>query len=329
MAGDYVRLSEGESPATTLRNLHFPALQNNYADGGGADSDDEPILPPNGQQRGGGTWWSKLRSRPERAAEPESAYLTLVPLSDSRLKPQHTNLIVGSLLLLAVASVTCVFLLVPRGVTVGSIQVRSSQISFNTSKSTYQILLQATIPVYNPNYLSIYVKGSINVSFYDQMAGSTPLEPVMVPARTQPQVITLDMDASSVPQKYLFTIYTQCFTFPEKLIFFLTGELQAEYLGKTFSLPNIDNYFIISCNQPSKETAVESAGANQSSEQPLQLPSVESIMHRAAQHDQAAGRQAGILHESGHSSRALLKRAIARGRAGNRIGSSMEGEDDR
>jgi hypothetical protein len=31
------------------------------------------------------------------------------------------------------------------------------------------------------------------------------------------QVINIDMDASSVPQKYLFTIYTQCFTFPEKV----------------------------------------------------------------------------------------------------------------
>lgn len=40
------------------------------------------------------------------------------------------------------------------------------------------------------------------------------------------QVISVEMDASSVPQKYLFTIYTQCFTFPEKLIFFLTGNLQ-------------------------------------------------------------------------------------------------------
>jgi hypothetical protein len=61
------------------------------------------------------------------------------------------------------------------------------------------------------------------------------------------------MDASSVPQEYLFTIYTQCFTFPERIIFFLTGKLQARYLGWRFQLPDIDNYFIISCtNAPDR-----------------------------------------------------------------------------
>jgi hypothetical protein len=40
------------------------------------------------------------------------------------------------------------------------------------------------------------------------------------------QVITVDMDASSVPTKYLPTLYTQCFIFPEQLVFFLTGSLQ-------------------------------------------------------------------------------------------------------
>jgi hypothetical protein len=34
-------------------------------------------------------------------------------------------------------------------------QVHSSQISFNTSKSTYQIVLTATVPVFNPNYLPV------------------------------------------------------------------------------------------------------------------------------------------------------------------------------
>lgn len=38
------------------------------------------------------------------------------------------------------------------------------------------------------------------------------------------------MDASSVPQKYLFTIYTQCFTFPEKVrrwLAWATSELKS------------------------------------------------------------------------------------------------------
>lgn len=75
------------------------------------------------------------------------------------------------------------------------------------------------------------------------------------------------------------TIYTQCFTFPEKLIFFLTAQLkvcpmqtgrqrchivkagirhcrahcfrclamQSQYLGTTYTLPRIDNYAIVKC----------------------------------------------------------------------------------
>lgn len=228
------------------------------------DSDDE-MIPSTYQQQESLTIWDRLRGRGHRPAvpPPQSGYLTLIPLSDSRLKPQNTSLIVGCLvsllgrlcmpckhpsrsghmgfrqaflsllhsrsapanlqLTLAIASVCGVFFLVPRGVTVGSIQVRasvstqprlaclflvlvpclcalsehcqclngqqnisgqqhsclrsthvgnaavlkvstlccasaqvhSSQISFNTSKSTYQILLTATIPVYNPNYLRV------------------------------------------------------------------------------------------------------------------------------------------------------------------------------
>ncbi|KAJ9533096.1 hypothetical protein QJQ45_018188, partial [Haematococcus lacustris] len=73
----------------------------------------------------------------------------------------------------------------------------------------------------------VRLSGTVNVSFYDQQAGYALVGPVDVPARAQPQ----------------------CFTFPEKLIFFLLGSLQAEYLGKQFDLPAISTFFIISCNQ--------------------------------------------------------------------------------
>ncbi len=47
------------------------------------------------------------------------------------------------------------------------------------------------------------VGGTVNVSFYDQQAGFTPVEPVVIPAQAMPEVITVSMDASSVPIKYL------------------------------------------------------------------------------------------------------------------------------
>ncbi|KAG2490223.1 hypothetical protein HYH03_011348 [Edaphochlamys debaryana] len=189
----------------------------------------------------------------QRTELPESNYLTLIPLSDERLRPRHTTLLVSCLLLLAFALAGGVFVVVPRGVTVGSIQVRSSHMSFNTSKSTYQIILTATIPIFNPNYLPVQVSGDLVVSFYDQQAGLTSLEPMQIPARAFPQVLTVDMDASSVPQQYLFTIYTQCFTFPERIIFFLTGKLKSRFLGWVLAIPDIDNYFIISCSSTTAE----------------------------------------------------------------------------
>lgn len=135
------------------------------------------------------------------------------------------------------------------------------------------------------------------------------------------QALHLRLDASSVPKDYLLTIYTQCFTFPHSLIFFLKANLevsrnfrcepeyccygwdtacllavfsvclcgrcgsqswhllvslskinflarcrssstlpfpwtcalcsfaQSKYMGSTWTLPKIDNYFMINCNE--------------------------------------------------------------------------------
>jgi len=130
---------------------------------------------------------------------------------------------------------------------VGTIEVVNATISFNMTLATYQIVLWTQLPVYNPNYASVTVRGNIDVLFYDQRAGRTKLSPVTILPREQPGLITVDINSSSVPHKYLFTIYTQCFTFPEKLIFFLTANLTAEYLGAKYSLPRTDNYAIVDC----------------------------------------------------------------------------------
>lgn len=58
-------------------------------------------------------------------------------------------------LLLSLLAVTSVFLLVPRGVSVGTIDVHSTKMTFNSTTKTYRIILQAEVPVYNPNYLKV------------------------------------------------------------------------------------------------------------------------------------------------------------------------------
>jgi hypothetical protein len=58
-------------------------------------------------------------------------------------------------LLLAVMAVVGVFLLVPRGVSVGTIEVHSTKMTFNATTLTYRIILEADVPIFNPNYLKV------------------------------------------------------------------------------------------------------------------------------------------------------------------------------
>jgi hypothetical protein len=48
-----------------------------------------------------------------------------------------------------------VFLLVPRGISTGVIEVHSTRMTFNSTTKTYRIILQADVPIFNPNYLQV------------------------------------------------------------------------------------------------------------------------------------------------------------------------------
>jgi hypothetical protein len=60
---------------------------------------------------------------------------------------------------LALLAITGVFLLVPRGINVGTIEVHSTKMTFNSTTKTYRIILQADVPIYNPNYLKVRCYG--------------------------------------------------------------------------------------------------------------------------------------------------------------------------
>jgi hypothetical protein len=62
-------------------------------------------------------------------------------------------------LLLAVMAVAGVFVLVPRGVSVGTIEVHSTKMTFNATTLTYRIILEADVPIFNPNYLKVRDRG--------------------------------------------------------------------------------------------------------------------------------------------------------------------------
>ncbi|DBB18697.1 hypothetical protein WJX82_008928 [Trebouxia sp. C0006] len=195
-------------------------------------------------------WWAEhVRGSPAKQY-PVSGYLTLIPLSDERLKPRRTKLLVGGLMLFAVLAAVGVFLLVPRGISVGEVELQSDHMSWNTTKGTYQLKLLAKIPIYNPNYMKARIKGSLKVFFYDTEAGVTQVEQVFARPRAlakSPYMLELVVDASNVPSKYILTILSECATFPRRLIFFVKGSFGAHFLGQTQTLSPIDTYFMIDC----------------------------------------------------------------------------------
>lgn len=58
-------------------------------------------------------------------------------------------------MMFAVLAAVGVFLLVPRGISVGEVELQSDHMSWNTTRSTYQLKLLAKIPIYNPNYVKV------------------------------------------------------------------------------------------------------------------------------------------------------------------------------
>ncbi|KAL3134864.1 hypothetical protein ABBQ32_007830 [Trebouxia sp. C0010 RCD-2024] len=195
-------------------------------------------------------WWTEhIRGTPAKQY-PVSGYLTLIPLSDERLKPRRTKLLVGGLMLFAILAAVGVYLLVPRGISVGEIQLQSDHMSWNTTRGTYQLKLLAKIPIYNPNYVKAHIKGSLKLLFYDTEAGQTEIQQVFARPRalaSNPYMLELVVDASNVPSKYILTILSECATFPRRLIFFVKGNFGAQFMGQTQSLPPIDTYFMIDC----------------------------------------------------------------------------------
>ena len=102
-----------------------------------------------------------LRRSPYDAAGRESGYVALIPLSDARLRPRRTKLLISCMIALLVMAVTLVYCMVPRGVSVDWTEVQRQRMTWNATESTYSLSLRALVHVYNPNYVSASLNGSI------------------------------------------------------------------------------------------------------------------------------------------------------------------------
>jgi hypothetical protein len=146
-----------------------------------------------------------------------------------------------------------VFLLVPRDITIGEIDVHAEKIAWNTTKHSYQLRLITEVPVYNPNFLQASIHGEFKVLYYKAEAGKATVGPIRLPPRVLPKSVLLNIDASDVPTEYILAILTQCSTFPEVLVFFLKGRLEARFLWQRQHLAHVDTYFMISCTDGSAD----------------------------------------------------------------------------
>lgn len=69
-------------------------------------------------------WLPRIQSRGSTPPPVQSNYLTLIPLSDERLKPRHDKALITAAIIFAGLLATAVFVTVPRGVAVGAVKVR-------------------------------------------------------------------------------------------------------------------------------------------------------------------------------------------------------------
>jgi hypothetical protein len=60
--------------------------------------------------------------------------------------------------------------------------------SFNTTTSSYRIIVRAELPIYNANHLPVKLSGSLNVSYYDTQAGWAEVEATSIQRLADPQV---------------------------------------------------------------------------------------------------------------------------------------------
>lgn len=179
-----------------------------------------------------------------------SGMYTIISMSDERLQPRRTWLWLSLSGLMVLLVVSCVFVLVPRGVTVGSITFVPHNWHKKSDHGTYTLQLGVHIPVYNSNYYPAEVYGKMKVIFYDVEAGCDNLPGLRVEPRSSSsgQELHFCMDASGVSTEYGLTIIQMCMLYPRKLIFICKADLKVKtWVGAQYDLPTIDTYFMVDC----------------------------------------------------------------------------------
>jgi hypothetical protein len=120
--------SEPPSPIAEAVTPRSHATTPGDANGGGGGSGSGDSLAKRAAAA-----WRRLVHGPPRQPRYRSGYLTLIPLSDARLNPRRPRVIIGLALALALLIASGVFVAVPRGVSIGTLDMHSIRMHFNAS----------------------------------------------------------------------------------------------------------------------------------------------------------------------------------------------------
>eukprot|EP00210_Caulerpa_lentillifera_P002596 g2487.t1 len=181
-----------------------------------------------------------------------------VPLPDPRLKPRIPKLLIAFLVLLSLGGILCVYFLVPRGVTLDDPRLEVVEFYLNTPNQSYNLVLNIHLPFYNPNYVGVDISGSVQVTYYQAIAGNTSKN--LTIAKRETTNVSVAVNASYVPMEYIPTLLQHCFSFPYQLVFFVDGSFKAKYLLQSQSL-SLDTYKYITCPMDGYGFSTEEADA--------------------------------------------------------------------
>ncbi|XP_028308956.1 transmembrane protein 106C [Gouania willdenowi] len=175
--------------------------------------------------------------------------VALIPYSDTRLRPQRTNLyVLLSVLLCLLASSLVAFFLFPRAVVVVDDGIRSVTVYFDRSKMKVLMNMTSTLNFSNPNFFSVLVQ-SVNsqVLYMKSVIGTKQLNNAtnILPLSERQVNYTVSVEiGSSAP--YVYAFCTMPSIKVHNIVVFMQTSVKTSYMVRT-SQNSLEAYRYIDC----------------------------------------------------------------------------------
>eukprot|EP01135_Chromosphaera_perkinsii_P004663 Nk52_evm12s293 gene=Nk52_evmTU12s293 len=163
--------------------------------------------------------------------------VALIPVSDHRLKPRRTKLIisasvVGTALLMGIF----VFFFYPRSVQMSSLSVKTINATIPDVPGPTKLFIAEKIRIKNENFVSIALENlKLTASYLDATVGYHVYGDLDIKARSS-TTVDLYVNASHFPESLYPRVHSSCKYFPQQLILNFVVNGTAKYLSQTQNL---------------------------------------------------------------------------------------------